>query len=90
MRRLTRLTAPRAPVVEQHLRAALAEVGPLLRLDTAHLELVDFDAATGVARVSVAGGCAHCDLSVATFHAAVQAHVQRRVPQVREVRITGG
>ena len=89
MRRLTRQTAAQNAVVERHLRAALAEVGPILRLDAARLELVRFDAATGVALVEVAGSCPHCELSVATFRTAVEAHVQRLVPQVREIRITG-
>ena len=89
MRRLTRLAASRTAVVEQQLRAALAEVGPILRLDAAYLELVGFDAGTGVALVQVAGSCPHCELSVATFRTAVEAHVQRLVPQVREVRIAG-
>ena len=89
MRKLTRQTAAQNAVVERHLRAALAEVGPILRLDAARLELVGFDAGTGVALVQVAGSCPHCELSVATFRTAVEAHVQRLVPQVREVRIAG-
>lgn len=89
MRRLTQLGAPRADEVERRLRAALADVGPLLRLDAARLELVAFDAEHGVAVVDVAGSCPHCELSVATFRTAVEARVRLVVPEVREVRLTG-
>lgn len=89
MRILSRLGAPSAPVVEQRLRAALADAGALLRLDTARLELVTSDVATGIAVVALEGRCPHCELSVSVFRTAVEARVRQQVPEVRELRLTG-
>ena len=82
--------AARAAAVEARIRGALESAGALLRLHDSRLELRSFDVASGVALIEVAGGCPDCELSVSTFRTAVAAHVQRAVPEVREVRIAGG
>ena len=89
MRSPSRRAAARAAALEARIRAALDSAGALLRLHDSRLELRAFDAATGVALLDVAGGCPDCELSVSTFRTAVQAHVQRAVPEVREVRLAG-
>jgi Fe-S cluster biogenesis protein NfuA len=89
MLRRSRRAAARAAALENRIREALGDAGALLRLDDSRLELRAFDAGSGVALVEVAGGCPHCELSVSTFRTAVAAHVQRAVPEVREVRLAG-
>ena len=81
--------AARAAAVEARIRSALESAGALLRLHDGRLELRAFDVESGVAVLDVAGACPDCELSVATFRTAVAAHVQRAVPEVREVRLAG-
>jgi Fe-S cluster biogenesis protein NfuA len=78
----------RSQGIEARISAILIEVEPLLRMDHCRLELVEFSADTGVALLAIAGGCPDCDVSPATFSAAIQAHIMMRVPEVREVRIS--
>jgi len=74
--------------LEARIRDALSSASAMLRIHDGRLELRAYDAEQGVAWLDVAGGCADCELSVATFRTAVAAHVQRAVPEVREVRMT--
>jgi Fe-S cluster biogenesis protein NfuA len=81
-----RLRKP-AEGVEARISAVLNEVEPLLRMDHARLELVRFSHDSGVAVLAIQGGCSDCDVSPATFSAAIQAHIRMRVPEVLEVKI---
>jgi Fe-S cluster biogenesis protein NfuA len=85
----SRRAAARTAVVEARIREALASAAALLRLHDGRLELRAFDAERGVARIDLGGDCPDCELSVSTFSTAVAAHVQRAVPEVREVRFDG-
>ena len=78
----------RAPGIEARISAILVEVEPLLRMDHCRLELVQFSAESGIAVLAIDGGCPDCEVSPATFSAAIKAHIMRRVPEVREVRIS--
>jgi Fe-S cluster biogenesis protein NfuA len=77
-----------APGIEARISAVLVEVEPLLRIDHCRLELVQFSAESGIAVLAIDGGCPDCEVSPATFSAAIKAHIMRRVPEVREVRIS--
>jgi Fe-S cluster biogenesis protein NfuA len=85
----SRRAAARTAAVEARIRDALASAAAMLRLHDGRLELRAFDAERGVALLELEGGCAECELSVSTFGTAVAAHVQRVVPEVREVRLAG-
>jgi Fe-S cluster biogenesis protein NfuA len=71
--------------IEARISAILVEVQPLLRIDHCTLRLAEY--ASGVAVVAITGGCPDCEVSPATFSAAIQAHIRMRIPEVREVRI---
>jgi Fe-S cluster biogenesis protein NfuA len=73
--------------IEARISEVLIEIEPLLRMDHCMLELVEFSEQSGVAVLAIGGGCPDCEVSPATFSAAIQAHVMMRVPEVREVRI---
>ena len=73
--------------IEARISAILAEVEPMLRIEHCKLELREFSAESGVAIVSIGGGCPDCQVSPATFSPAIQAHIRMRVPEVREVII---
>ena len=75
--------------IEAKISAILAEVEPMLRMEHCRLELVDFSPKSGVAIVRIDGGCSDCVVSPATFTPAIQAHIRMRLPEVREVRISG-
>jgi Fe-S cluster biogenesis protein NfuA len=73
--------------IEARISAILAEVQPMLRIEHATLELIDFSLESGIVIVGIGGGCPDCQVSPATFSPAIQAHIRLRVPEVREVRI---
>ena len=75
--------------MEASISTVLTEVQPLLRIDHCRIELVNFSRESGVLIVSMGGSCPDCDISPAVFSTAIEAHVKMRVPEVREVRITG-
>lgn len=74
-----------APEIEKRIRAALDGMRPLLRVESFAVELVRFDRATGVAHLSVDGGCPDCDMTPATLTRAIEAHLRLRVPEVESV-----
>jgi Fe-S cluster biogenesis protein NfuA len=50
------------------------------------IDLVNFEAATGVAVLRVEGDCPDCEMSVATLLQGIEAHLKLRVPEIREIR----
>jgi Fe-S cluster biogenesis protein NfuA len=74
------------PTIEERIGDALAQVAVILRLDEAVVELVEFEAGTGVAVLRLRGDCPDCDMSVSTLRDGIEAHLRMRVPEVREVR----
>lgn len=71
--------------VERRLRSAIAEMRPLLHFDPALIELVGFDAGTGIATLRVAGACPDCDLDATMLQQGIEAHLRMKVPEVRGV-----
>jgi Fe-S cluster biogenesis protein NfuA len=83
-----RRKAPRtAASVEQSITMVLAEVGPLLRIEHCRIEIAEYSNVTGRVMLRIDGSCPDCELSPATFIPAIEAHLKRRVPEVREVRV---
>ena len=74
------------PTVEDRIGDALIQVGVMLRLNDAVLELVTFERSTGVAVLRLHGDCPDCEMSVTALRDGIEAHLRRRVPEVREVR----
>lgn len=72
--------------VEERIRSAIAEVGPLLKLESAGVELVDFEVESGVATLRFEGDCPDCEMSASMLREGVEAHLRTQVPEVREVR----
>jgi Fe-S cluster biogenesis protein NfuA len=74
------------PTPEARIVAALAQVSEMLRLDRAELELVEFQAQSGVAILRLNGDCPDCQMSVSNLSVGIEAQLRMRVPEVREVR----
>ena len=74
------------PSVEDRIGDALAQVGVMLRLDRAVIELVSFERSTGVAVLRLHGDCPDCEMSVSALRDGIEAQLRMRVPEVREVR----
>ena len=72
--------------VEDRIRAAISEVGPLLKLDTIGIELVEFERESGVATLHFKGDCPDCEMSASMLRDGIEAHLRTHVPEVREVR----
>ena len=76
--------------VEERIRAAIAELRPMLRLDAAAVELLDFDHESGVAVLRFAGDCPDCEMSTGMLRQGIEAHLRMHVPEVRAVRADDG
>lgn len=78
----------RTEVIEVRIRAVLTALVPLLRVEpqAGCVELVRFDAESGVVSVRVSGGCPDCDMSAAALISGIEAHLMQRVPEIRAVR----
>jgi Fe-S cluster biogenesis protein NfuA len=72
--------------VEDRIGDALGQVAVMLRLDRAVIELVRFEATTGVAVLRLHGDCPDCSMSVSALRDGIEAQLRLRVPEVREVR----
>jgi Fe-S cluster biogenesis protein NfuA len=62
----------------------------LLRIETVAIELQTFDTESGVAVLRIAGDCPDCGMTAVELRSGIEAHLQRRVPEIREVRTTNG
>jgi Fe-S cluster biogenesis protein NfuA len=80
------MTSGKQSAIEARLRAAIDGLRPLLPFGDTRVELLEFQGATGVAVVRVAGDCPDCDLSALALLQGIEAHIKQRVPEVRSVR----
>jgi Fe-S cluster biogenesis protein NfuA len=78
--------ASEASSIEARIRRALHELQPLLHIDTAGLELVEFEEQTGVAVLRIDGDCPDCQMSASLLREGIEAHLRMHVPEIREVR----
>jgi Fe-S cluster biogenesis protein NfuA len=72
--------------VERQIRQAIVEMRPLLRIDTVQIELVEFDATSGVAVLRFEGDCPDCQMHVSVLREGIEAHLRMHVPEIRGVR----
>lgn len=75
--------------VDHHIRETLDELRPLLHIDDATVELVRFDAESGIAVLRVEGDCRDCEMSAANMIEGIAAHLRARVPEVKDVQRMG-
>ena len=78
--------AGRRDDVELRIRAALAELQPLVAHQVTRVDLLSFAASSGVAVLAVEGGCPDCDMPAAALLQGIGAQLRLRVPEVRDVR----
>lgn len=74
--------------IDDRIRETLDELRPLLHIEEATVELVSFDAQSGVATLRVEGDCHDCEMSAANLMEGIGAHLRSRVPEVKDVRRT--
>jgi Fe-S cluster biogenesis protein NfuA len=74
--------------VEQDIRAELAEILPILRIEECALELQGFDPESGTATLLVTGACPDCDASAVTFIQGIETQLKLRVAELRSVLLT--
>jgi Fe-S cluster biogenesis protein NfuA len=84
---LRKRSRPQADI-EHHIRAELAEILPILRIEQCAIELQAFDAETGTAVLFVKGGCAECDCSPATFMQGIETQLKLRISELKAVLAT--
>jgi Fe-S cluster biogenesis protein NfuA len=82
-----RMTGRRgAEEIEERIRAALAELRPLVAPHASRVDLLAFTAGTGTATLVLEGGCPDCEMPAAALLDGIGAHLRARVPEVRDVR----
>lgn len=74
--------------VEHDIRAELAEILPILRIEKCALELQRFDSESGTATLVVTGACPDCDASAVTFIQGIETQLKLRVVELRSVLLT--
>ena len=74
--------------VEQHIRAELAEILPILRIEECALALQAFDPESGTATLLVTGACPDCDASAVTFIQGIETQLKLRIAELRSVLLT--
>lgn len=74
--------------VEHHIRAELAEILPILRIQECALELQGFDPESGTATLLVTGACPDCEASAVTFIQGIETQLKLRVAELRSVLLT--
>ena len=84
---LRKRSRPQADV-EHDIRAELAEILPILRIEKCALELQGFDSESGTATLLVTGACPDCDASAATFIQGIETQLRLRVLELRSVLLT--
>lgn len=75
--------------IDDRIRHAIADLRPLLPSHTVTIDLVAFEAQSGVAEVRVNGDCAECDMPVSHLLTAIEARLRMQVPEIRSVRLAG-
>ena len=75
-----------SPDVDDRIRTAIEGMRTLLRIETMDVELIEFDADSGVAVIRCIGDCPGCDLSAVNLTVGIEAHLRLRVPEIRSVR----
>jgi Fe-S cluster biogenesis protein NfuA len=78
---------PASSAIESRIRRAIDELRPMLGVDGSGVEMLSFDAGTGVLVLRAEGDCSDCQMSVATFMQGIEAHLRLRVPEIREVHL---
>ena len=81
-----RRARPSTEAIEARIREAIIGLRPLLGAAATGVDLVNFEAETGVAVLRIEGDCPECEMSVATFLQGIEAHLKMRVPEIREIR----
>ena len=76
----------RTDAIEARIREAIAGLRPLLGVESSGVELVNFEADSGVAVLLVEGDCPHCEMPVSTLLQGIEAHLRMRVPEIRGIR----
>jgi Fe-S cluster biogenesis protein NfuA len=84
---LRKRSRPQADV-EQNIRAELAEILPILRIEECALELQGFDVESGTATLLVTGACPDCDASAVTFIQGIETQLKLRISELRSVLLT--
>ncbi|PWB38292.1 MAG: hypothetical protein C3F02_04785 [Parcubacteria group bacterium] len=68
------------------LHKIIDNLRPALERDGGSLELVSYDAKSGLVEISFTGACAHCPISDVTLKYLIEAEIKAQLSGVKEVR----
>ena len=71
--------------IEKKIKEAIDKVRPMLQADGGDVELVSWDAKTGVVQVQLMGMCVGCPMSQVTLKQGIETEIKKLVPEVKEV-----
>ncbi|MGH7665253.1 MAG: NifU family protein [Gemmatimonadaceae bacterium] len=73
------------PAIETRINDAIEGLRPMLH-ENFGVELLEFQAATGIAVLRMNGDCPDCEMTADTMIHGIEVRLRQQVPEVREVR----
>lgn len=75
----------RSTSVHDQIEEVLESIRPAIQADGGDVELVDFDAESGLVSVRLMGACESCPISMMTLKEGIERRLRGAVPGVEEV-----
>lgn len=72
--------------VMERIERALDQIRPAIRMDGGEVEVVDFDAETGLVSLKMLGACGGCPMSTMTLKMGIERALRQSVPEVKAVQ----
>jgi Fe-S cluster biogenesis protein NfuA len=72
-------------MIEENIKAILAEVRPMLALHRGDVDFVSFDHTSGVVQVRLKGTCHGCPLSQLTLKTGIEGLMREKIKEVKSV-----
>jgi len=70
---------------KEQILKILERVRPALQMDGGDLNLVDYDEASGIVKVSFEGACSHCGISDITLKHLIEQELMSALPEIKGV-----
>ena len=70
--------------MKEKVQKAIERIRPSLQADGGDVELVDVSA-DGIVKVRLVGACCGCPMSQMTLKMGIQKHLQKEIPEIKEV-----
>ena len=77
----------RSSLIDDRIRQALIDLRPSLPSHAVAVDLVAYEQQTGIARVSLRGECAECEMPLSLLREAIEVRLRMSVPEIQSVQL---